>query len=809
MWIGLDAPPSLRTFMLATASALALSLPANAQTGEGDPVLTDCDGASECLDSALEGLVDGFTGQAGSDLWGWMLGGSQSAGTAAIKNELDTIESTLTTIENELGPDGPIVRQLQKLQCAEDSDWIAAGPATAINSWYDRYQDFLTDLQSGAEPSLGAIDRSNTDVTTLYGWANGVIQGNANVAANDVLTSMISLNNLSVTNSSSGTIADCIKANGSALGVSLDDRPYYENNVLPIQNYLLNLNAQAMIVLTEAYHIYAYGECVTANGGDPSQCTSNNANEVVPNLCPANSKSTNCVTPITIYGRLGSSPSGQFLPFVHTQFKAGGAPYSTDEYLMVNTTETLLVRSIESYNTAAGANCPDPVAKPCGPTVGPSGSAMTSVAVGPYGYGGGANDGKWTPASAALFSNLLNQGFNNVQQGTVSVGRFLCTMSLSGGDVATCTQSNGGAGLQNVAGKGIYFPDTLDYGELGTFRCFVDGDRGNNLLSGTSPIHAPGQPFCSEPAFSAILPYTITVCPFVNAASLENVTMGVYPGYYNALYCNDEGWQQTPGYRIPGNPSQYFQWPTLDWTELVCSNGKAPNDASNLNPAAIPTLCGKDFDTWFNARVPAGPAQPIAVADTTLDRSTPNRNDGVNPRLTLFGRQQRAVIAFDPDELQASLDQNALESARLVLSSADRSATRANIRLLASPLEATFVEGNGNRDERDRGSGSGATYACAEDAEIADFRKECLQDWPWRFDRKRGDRRRVPDGFTGKIIFDVTHEVEAGVSAFLVKRLGGGSMAFHSREGAAHLDDLSLVPSLILIPAEDEVAQAE
>lgn len=52
-------------------------------------------------------------------------------------------------IENELGPNGPIVEQLKRLQCAEDSDWIAAGPATAIDSWYARYQDFLTDLQEG------------------------------------------------------------------------------------------------------------------------------------------------------------------------------------------------------------------------------------------------------------------------------------------------------------------------------------------------------------------------------------------------------------------------------------------------------------------------------------------------------------------------------------------------------------------------------------------------------------------------------------------------------------------------------------
>jgi len=70
---------------------------------DGDQLLGECDSAQGCAITALEGLVSGFTSSAGSDLWGWMMGGSQSAGIDNISNQLDTISSTLSTIETELG----------------------------------------------------------------------------------------------------------------------------------------------------------------------------------------------------------------------------------------------------------------------------------------------------------------------------------------------------------------------------------------------------------------------------------------------------------------------------------------------------------------------------------------------------------------------------------------------------------------------------------------------------------------------------------------------------------------------------------
>ena len=117
-------------FLLALGGPLLTATTANANNGQ----LTDCDSANGCLISALTSLVGGFTGAAGNQLWGWMLGGSQSAGVANIQPELESIESTLTTIENELGPTGRSFnswKNCSALKTAAGSIAVRRPPSTA------------------------------------------------------------------------------------------------------------------------------------------------------------------------------------------------------------------------------------------------------------------------------------------------------------------------------------------------------------------------------------------------------------------------------------------------------------------------------------------------------------------------------------------------------------------------------------------------------------------------------------------------------------------------------------------------------
>jgi hypothetical protein len=156
---------------------------------------------------------------------------------------------------------------------------------------------------------------------------------------------------------SGGSISDCIRAKGSLPAENtLDDRPYYATAVQPITDWYLGVNTQAMIVLTEAYHFRAWQKA-----GSPS---SSSAGDIYANVCGTSSTPDGCVEPSTVY-------SQQFVAFAREQLEAGGAPYSTDSQMLVNGAGQMVIRSIETYNAAAGVSCPDPQVEPnCGPTVG-------------------------------------------------------------------------------------------------------------------------------------------------------------------------------------------------------------------------------------------------------------------------------------------------------------------------------------------------------------------------------------------------------------------------------------------------------
>jgi len=844
-------PSRLRPWRAAPAVlALALGWPLGAAA--------DCTSGEGCLTTALDGLIGGFTGAAGSDLWGWMLGGGQSAGADQISSELENIQNTLTTIENELGPNGPIVAELQSLNCAEDASWINAGPATTIGTLYTKYQGFLTDLQEGTKIPLGEPTTTNQDWTELYGWANAVIQGDANAGVTAVETAMNALYNDTTPAAGKGTIHDCVQAEETANPTpagSLDDRPPYQT-ATNLQNYLLNLNTQGMIMLTEAYHIYQYGQCITDNGGTvdqdgyvvdpPAACQSGSADDVVPNLCPNSSSSRFCTMPKTLYGSIGNS-ANSFTTYVHAEFKAAGAPLSTDSHLVVNGEGQMLVRSIEIYNAAAGVDCPDPQVQPdCGPTVGQWDfkGPLVSYPVGPYGFGGGDTAGTWAVANESLFGVLLDQGFNQTQtmpvDGTVTPGEFLCTMSMTP-NPASCTQSNGGQGLEN-ADKLLLFPQSLpefsvgDGFFIGPFACFMDGYMGRAV--------GP-QPFCTQFTFGNILATGLNdfgcYAYYAVVQAIASSHIPYYPGWYSAHICIYSG--QEPDISLEPAYWPYkdtvppaFWWPILPLDTITCQNGKSALDESNLNPAGLPQLCtDKDFNIWFQAIVPAL-TTTSAIADATLGAAAPNTNDGASAELKLaggpHGGTEVALVGFDPAQLQAFLEAGPLDNAQLILTRVDTSVDGSGrgskgkgkkdgkSLLVLRPLRSDFVEGDGDIAGPDRGTGGGTTWNCAEDADIANDAQDCLQYWvpggweaEWGTSHQGGDGEAlqfVEAGEGGPVGWDVTEAVRRGVHAWALRVRGNDRLALVSREGAAALGNPGLAPTLILThPVEQSVSLNE
>jgi hypothetical protein len=451
------------------------------------------------------------------------------------------------------------------------------------------------------------------------------------------------------------------------------------------------------------------------------------------------------------------------------------------------------------------------------------------VPIGKWGYGGGGDKGSWTIAPGQLFNGLLSLGnagvinakgsWNSGNSSARNAGEFLCTMSLDAGDLEACTQDdplptqtssndiprfgpgNGGMGLQYTNDKIIYHPGEFDPFRIGSgFISF--GDMNAQNVRGDQPIISSGR-------FDQILE-EIQVGPdgeFIleKRQQVPDQTSSQYPNWYEALWVS--GWEIEPGYLVgPNSPLAYY-WPVIPLNELVCSDGTFVNQT--LNPAGAPTLCDEDFDVWYADQVPAAPPQLSTVADTTVYRDFPNLNDGLNPFLSLNGSRQLVVIGFDAAEMEAFLEENEFESARLVLSTADTAerGTDRTLRLRVSPLEyGSLVEGNGSTAEGGSlGSGSGATWECAEDADISDTEGSCVQYWPRKLGKGGpGTNVKLPAGFGGRISIEVTDDVKNGVFAWTIRELNKlGGAAFVSSQGAEELDRPELAPTLILHTASD------
>jgi hypothetical protein len=198
-----------------------------------------------------------------------------------------------------------------------------------------------------------------------------------------------------------------------------------------------------------------------------------------------------------------------------------------------------------------------------------------------------------------------------------------------------------------------------------------------------------------------------------------------------------------------------------------------------------------------------------AVKDSFLRSGAADRNEGANPglRLQASGRN-RVVVGFDPGAIEDFLADNTLTTATLVLTIADNADNwgRSNDRTVdAHPLGVDFAEGDGQNagvpgSQSTRGNGPGVTWNCATDAEIANQATDCDPEWDG------GDFGAVADsvvhlnGLSDEVSWVVTLDVEAGASAWLLKKTNEGQpgrVSYHSKESAEAAGDPDLAPRLI------------
>lgn len=239
------------------------------------------------------------------------------------------------------------------------------------------------------------------------------------------------------------------------------------------------------------------------------------------------------------------------------------------------------------------------------------------------------------------------------------------------------------------------------------------------------------------------------------------------------------------------------------------------------------------------------PSITYAIADTTLRHDSQNTNEGANPRIRVGARPvRRGVIAFDAYTVAAMRSvvdgQTRLYLALQIATNANNWSQSGDQFVDAHPLPVDFeiVEGDGMytglpETQTSRGNGAGATWRVPVDAEIADTKvtvpakdvkkgkKPKPKPQPWNgasdvMGPATAEGVLHVNGLDGVLYWDVTEDVLAGASAWVVKvrdedepvntpcgRKQGfdpfdGAVDYYSREGAAENYDV-LPPSLHLL----------
>lgn len=769
--------------------------------------------------SAVSDFWSSVAKSAGSDVGGVVAGYALSAlglsGPSQEDADLKAIESLLTDIDNELAE---LINEVQALECltAQDQSTLTSSIKN-IQGLYDTYAEWVQD-----SPTVPCWEQSDTSGDVCFGqtgiktWLNEVID-----PANGVDAALDAIADVMIQAGNTGVIYECVvtitnnykssKTDGPAQHV-FDD--VYYTQVQELTNYYYGVQAQGAALLSEANHLQAclslgLSDCqftgqTSTNARTPgsASATPSDPGAICDDAAPGSQAAADCMNAQTAVAKVYDNVKAQLIQ--------AGAPYTTDLVGKVWNDDAVFAKSLEDFTNNATANgkkiqatpCATPLtsAAPCGFTVGAYNLEMPNdqkIDYGGYSF--------WSRTGGGDLKDLLDT-YNNETSGSTS---------------GTLGQWMNSVGFKTAQNKIVLTPSTgKNWGT--TTVCFMDTSVARS---------AAKQPWCDGSAQS-----TSNLakqgnhggcggaCYFADYSQASFTGSSVDSGFYtmSVTYWDDYGitydWSTKPGWLTEeqGNAKFHqFHWPAFaisalgsDWC-TVREKGTTPQ--SNVNPGGILSTCGSDLQTWLDQVLPNPDVSfrvQTAREDGTLLGVERNRNDGANGRLTLMGPRgvgsHVIALKFDEALVQSFLDDGPLGQATLVLTIAENhGGWGAGGQLVtAYGLRDAFEEGNGNAAADDRGTGRGATWNCAVDAEISNDVKECAVDWSGsRFVRRGAVSTPHDDGLVGQVAWDVTEHVADGITAWTIwkeSRSRGGSVDYHSREGARAQFDTGLAPALVL-----------
>jgi hypothetical protein len=559
---------------------------APAKPARANVAAVESGGDGSIFSTLLSGIWDGVIITSSDSMSTWLMSGfgaanGESAQLAQISSQLQQIQSELTTINSTLVT---IDNDLNRQTC-DTLEATSIGPYTSrLNSLWIQYESLLGynattgTFSSNPDPSTGDIEQFIADANdSQYG-------GYYPDGGYSLATSLTNIwTGLDPAGSGAyGTLADCIKALGGtpATGTT-DDESYYNDNVLPMEQYYYAYQLEAFQMMAEVYHFQAWQAAGSPTG---------NAPDVESNVCNDSSSSVNGLTPAYLCTEVANYIYEGYQQIVD-QWEVGGAPYSDSNVVILNGTGLLFARSLQDFTTSNSSSCATPLSStnPCGVLVGSPTESGTISNASYDGYG------SWDVATATQLNELINpstiSGSSQSDWTSGTLASWLGSRGLSdpGGPYIVLTPQTGSV---NLPWTNSYTFDTLCF--LDTQMQYSDSGR---------------QPFCNngQSTFGSVTPLTryvkgnelVTTYPATFISGLE------YNSYYNIDLVNEAGnvsFTTTPDWKSPSSKDEYH-WPVINTAELTCNSG-----FSATNPAGMPTMCGNNLTTYIAGSVPPPPS---------------------------------------------------------------------------------------------------------------------------------------------------------------------------------------------------------
>ena len=571
-------------------------------------------GETSFVVSLMKSMAEGAAGEAGSDLFGWVLGSAGSADQDAavlneILDELDTIESTLQGIETEISE---LVNAIDQLDC---DTWVeqALPMVNAISNLWD------PNSVSAGGPGVPPVEQSyvgivaetqaNTvTVADMEAWADQVLNNNGQgINGLSIQQYLQDLSNVLIPPAGgSGLIQSClaVPSNSPSTYVGKTDDGYYDDIVAPLLGYYYAIQTQGVTMVVEALNFEAWQTAgsptsTTATIQDlPATICGNPSDSDVEELCD-NAE----------WAVLGEDGDTGVRGRVATQLALGGAPYTSIGLLgeqpvhryVSSTAVHASSPSLFSSLNSTGCTTLDSAA-PCGILRGVYNTDTTLG--GTYGAYGVGLDGSWRAANATEVAEIFEHG-PAFGDGYADVGAYMMqergfldlpadTIFLASGFFYDQPyKAKGGIDVITFTDTGIKPPLPPYLGQANGTSYF---NYSNGLMVRTGTDSAGCDYFTANPALPS---------------EAEN---GSY--YIGGMWWCDVGgtmewaWATNPnGWANPADKPQ-FRLPVVDITTLTCNAGLKP-----VNPGGAYTMCGDDFADWLATQVPPAPTGN----DTELD----------------------------------------------------------------------------------------------------------------------------------------------------------------------------------------------